>query len=166
MDPGGSLVKTTWPPLLIVAAAMTTLSSNVSLIPPKKLPLYLRTARRAWLVFCCWDKHLLHFSSSCFSSDLSGIIIACDHQLDFLAAIEIVQLADTSQDKRRNLCATVGAFRPIRNGLVVPDSTPHHITIHSTCIVPTITTFELTIQIFAITWGVIVSWTRCLPLPI
>jgi hypothetical protein len=34
-DPGGSLVKTTWPPLLTVAAAMTTLSSNVSLISPK-----------------------------------------------------------------------------------------------------------------------------------
>jgi hypothetical protein len=55
----------------------------VSLIPPKKLPLYFRTTRRAWLVFCCWDKHHPHFSSSCFSNDLSGIIIACDHSLDF-----------------------------------------------------------------------------------
>src|SRR6266436_9496683 len=80
VDPGGSLVKTTWPPLLIVAAAMTTLSSNVSLIPPK-LPLYFRTTRRAWLVFRYGDKHLPHFSSSCFSNDLSGIIIASDHPL-------------------------------------------------------------------------------------
>src|SRR5258708_2938591 len=87
MDPGGSLVKTTWPPLPIVATAMTTLSSNVSLIPSKKLPLYFRTTRRAWLVFCCWDKHLPHFSSGCFSNDLSGIIIASDHPLDFLGAV-------------------------------------------------------------------------------
>lgn len=48
VDPGGSLVKTTWPPLLIVAAAMTMLNGDVSLIPPKKLPLYFRTTRRAW----------------------------------------------------------------------------------------------------------------------